>query len=275
MSIFATDTGLIAMDRAREYLLAPGPDAERHPILQRLSFGLAKLGCKANAKKSERETGEPPKKPDAPLMRIMRCVDPRCDSSSIFSIGLKEAQSDAYAGLLIPRFDPKNPAQAHPAYAHLDLYMRWMSSPEAVAHYGAYGQPSIVLCSHSDCGAAKLLASDPASWGDRPLDCLAKAHRGFRDSALAAYNASPARARVAFHDYLAVAIARRTALYVVEAVAYFCSLDPAVKKPVVIPIHSDMLGGYFLVDPAEDHALTKIMDASPTSCGCRGEKTGH
>lgn len=260
------------MDEVREYLLAPGAEAERHPIIQRLHFGLAKLGCKANAKKAERDTGEPPRKPEVPLMRVLRCTDPRCDTSSTFSIGAREALTDAYDGLLIPRFDPKRPESAHPFYAHLDLYLRLMSSPESATHYGAYGQPAIVLCSHNDCGMAKLLASDPASWGNRPLDCVARAHQGFRNSVLAHYESSAARARVQFHDYLAVAIACRTALYTVEAVAHFCSLDSALKKPVVIPIHNDMLGGYSLIDPAQDHALTRIMDASPTSCGCRGEK---
>ncbi|MER2520211.1 MAG: hypothetical protein ABTQ34_05930 [Bdellovibrionales bacterium] len=272
MSIFAPDTNLIAVDKAREFLLAPAAEAIDHPIIQRLYFGLAKLGCKATAKKVERDTGEAPKKPVVPLMSILRCVEPSCDTSSIFAIGLKEAQSEAYAGLIIPRFNSKGSEPPHPYYAHLDLYLRHMRSPENMGYYGAYGQPSIVLFSHNDCYMAKVLASDPVSWGNRPLDQVAKANREFRDAVLTAYESSAARNKVQFHDYLAVAIARRTALYVTEALAYFCDLDPNLQKPVVIPIHSDMLGGYCLIDPTHDHTLMKVMDASATTCGCRGEK---
>lgn len=273
MDIFQADENLIAMDVAREFLLAPTAEAVNHPVIQRLYFGLAKLGCKATAKKFERDTGEAPKKPVVPLMSILRCVEPGCDTSSIFSIGLKEAHTEAYAGLVIPRFDPNSGALPHPYYAHLDLYLRRMHSAETMGYYGVYGQPSIILFSHHDCSIAKFMATDPATWGDRPLDLLAKANQKFCSDVFKAYESSATRGLVQIHDYLAVALARRAAMYVTEAVAHFYALDSELQKPVVIPIHSDMLGGYYLLDPTQDYKLMKIMDASPTSCGCRGEKT--
>lgn len=272
------------------YLLAES-DIPNNPVIRRLSLGLAAhLGEIEACHRCDSTLCHDilDHKTAKSLLRLTRCVDPRCNTTSMFHFDLKEVEADGYAGLIIPRYDPYPSEAPHPFYNHLDLYMRWMHAPENVAHYGEHGRPTLILLSHDDCGAAKLMASDPAAWGHRPLDLLMKHEAEFRAVMLVQHEAAQKDSSspvygVSFADYLSVQIARRTTFFAIEALQHFVVLDPALKQPLVLPLHYSMAATghvFSLIDPFEDYKLTKVMGfeeknaATGSSC-MRHTPLGH
>lgn len=172
---------------------------------------------------------------------------------------MKEVLSDGYAEMIVT---PLNPRKPHPFYILHNLYLGWMRDPEAIKHYGQHGQPTFVLLSHDDCGMAKKLASDPAGWGSQPLDQLARQNLDFRRSIETRYHAGMASGELPsnrpFHDYLAVQLARRSALHAISALEKL--KQPGDTPPLVVPLHYGMDEKFHLIDPKCPFRLDTVIN---------------
>ncbi len=198
------------------------------------------------------------------LMRITRCVDPRCVTADKFRLGVRDALVDGIPGLL---FKAYRPGSTFTIYTTDDLYLGWMRDARKVAHYGEFGsghadivgRPTFILLSHSDCGAAAMLSGDPASWPDRPLGNLMCDHWALREASLENYGKMKESGElkdVSFADFLAVQAARQATFRKIEAVH---ALKYPGENPVVIPLHYDMGNNYYLVDPWQPYGLTLLI----------------